>query len=99
MCTRQECISLLTDASDYIKNEFGVKSLLIFGSMARGNNNVNSDVDICVDMPAKLFKIIEFKQYLKDLLGTEVDVVRKSQYLNECLTHEIERDGIRIFSE
>jgi predicted nucleotidyltransferase len=66
--------------------------------MARGDNNVNSDVDVCVDMPPKLFKIIEFRQYLKDLLGTEVDVVRKSPYLNEFLLSEIERDGIRIFS-
>jgi predicted nucleotidyltransferase len=96
MCSRQECISRLTAASEHIKKEFGVKSLLIFGSMARGDNNVNSDVDVCVDMPPKLFKIIEFRQYLKDLLGTEVDVVRKSPYLNEFLLSEIERDGIRI---
>jgi hypothetical protein len=98
MCSRQECISRLTAASEHIKKEFGVKSLLLFGSMARGDNDVNSDVDVCVDMPPKLFKIIEFRQYLKDLLGTEVDVVRKSQYLNDVLVNEIERDGVRIFS-
>ena len=98
MCSRQECISRLTAASEHIKSKYGVKSLLIFGSMARGDNDVNSDVDIYVDMPAKMFQFIELKDYLENLLGTEVDVVRKSPLINEILANEIERDGIRIFS-
>lgn len=50
MCTRQECIDRLTEAAPYIRKEFGVTSLCLFGSMARGDNGPDSDVDVCVDI-------------------------------------------------
>jgi predicted nucleotidyltransferase len=99
MCTRNQCISLLTDATPYLRERFGVKSLSIFGSMARGNNSADSDVDLCVDMPPKAFQVAALKLYLQDLLGMSVDIVRKSPYLDELLIHEINRDEIRIFEQ
>lgn len=65
--------------------------------MARGDNKVGSDVDVCVEMPPKAFKIVEMKHYLQNLLGLDVDVVRLTPYLDKFLTSEIERDGIIIF--
>lgn len=98
MCTRQQCISRLKAASTYLKDEFGVRSLRLFGSMARGDNHEGSDVDLCVDMPPKAFKVIGLKLYLQELLGTDVDLVRLSPQLDNFLTNEINRDGINIFS-
>jgi hypothetical protein len=98
MCTRNQCISRLTEASPYIRNQFGVKSLSIFGSMARGDNSSDSDVDICVEMPPKAFQVVALKLYLQEILGVSVDIVRKSKYLDKLLISEIDRDGICIFS-
>ena len=72
--------------------------MCVFGSMARGDNNDGSDVDVCVEMPAKAFKVIALKQYLQDLLGMSVDVIRRHSNLNLFLSQEIERDGVVIFS-
>lgn len=97
MCTRQQCIALLREASPYIRQEFGVVSLRLFGSMARGDNREGSDVDVCVEMPPKAFKVVALKNFLQDLLGVAVDVVRKTPRLDKFLTNEIDRDGINIF--
>ena len=98
MCTRVECIEKLTKAEPYIRKEFGVSSMCLFGSMARVDNRPDSDVDIFVEMPPKMFKIIGLKNYLQDILGLAVDVIRKHPGLNSFLLNEINRDGITIFS-
>ena len=98
MCSWHECISRLIDATPYIRQEFGVKSMCVFGSMARGDNRPGSDVDVCVDMPPKAFRILALKDFLQDLLGVAVDVVRKSPHLDSFLQKEIDRDRISIFS-
>jgi len=66
--------------------------------MARGDNRPGSDVDVCVDMPPKAFRILALKDFLQDLLGVAVDVVRKSPHLDSFLQKEIDRDRISIFS-
>jgi len=72
--------------------------MCVFGSMARGDNHEGSDVDICVEMPPKALKMIALLQYLQELLGVSVDIIRRNAHLNQFLAQEIERDGIYIFS-
>lgn len=98
MCSRQQCLSTLNDAAPYIRQEFEVSSMCVFGSMARGDNHEGSDVDICVEMPPKALKMIALRQYLQELLGVSVDIIRRHAHLNQFLAQEIERDGIYIFS-
>ncbi|MDE6288208.1 MAG: nucleotidyltransferase domain-containing protein [Muribaculaceae bacterium] len=99
MSGKYRFIELLTEASPYIRKEFGVRSMSMFGSVARGEERADSDVDIFVDMPPKALNIIGLKQYLQGLLGTAVDVVRNHAHLDPFLVSEISRDGITIFSE
>ncbi|MDE5553594.1 MAG: nucleotidyltransferase family protein [Muribaculaceae bacterium] len=95
---RQHCIDVLTKASHKLRTEYGVKSLRLFGSVARGEDNDHSDVDLFVEMPPKALKIVALKNYLQDILGRAVDVVRSRPSLNTFLLNEIDRDGITIFS-
>jgi predicted nucleotidyltransferase len=82
MDTRQQYIEKLKASIPFIQKEFGVSSLCIFGSMARGDNRNDSDVDICVDMPPKALKVSALKIYLQDLLGVPVDIVRRHAHLD-----------------
>jgi hypothetical protein len=82
MDTRQQYIEKLKAFIPFIQKEFGVSSLCIFGSMARGDNRNDSDVDICVDMPPKALKVSALKIYLQDLLGVPVDIVRRHAHLD-----------------
>ena len=56
---------------------WGVKSVRIFGSVARGQAGPDSDVDVLVEMePGRsLFDMGGFLMDLQDLLGCKVDVV------------------------
>lgn len=55
----------------------GVASLSLFGSVARGDERADSDVDFLVEFsgPAGLFKLLSVQQRLEDLLGVPVDLV------------------------
>lgn len=97
MRTKQDCLEILSRESVTLRDEFGVKSLRLFGSVARGELTTNSDVDVCVDMSPKMFLVIRLKRYLEAVLGTSVDVVRLHKHMNPFLKGEIDRDGIVIF--
>ena len=99
MTGRQQYINLLTAAIPYIRSEFGVRSMRMFGSVARGEMHEGSDVDIFVDMPPKAFKVVGLKLYLQELLGRAVDIVRSHSHLDPFIINEINRDGITIFSD
>ena len=95
---RQHCIDRLTAASTFLRKEYEVKSLCVCGSVARGEDGDDSDVDIFVDMPPKALKIVALKHYLQEILGRGVDVIRSHSTLDPFLRSEIDRDGITIFA-
>lgn len=91
------CLNILRNYSDYIKDNFGVKSMMLFGSVARGESHPDSDVDLYVEMPPKVFKIMDLEDFLIQLLGSKIDIIRKRKNINIFLLSEIEKDGILIF--
>jgi predicted nucleotidyltransferase len=54
----------------------GATNVRVFGSVARGDDNPSSDVDLLVDFPpgTSLLTVIELELALRNLLGIEVDV-------------------------
>ncbi len=58
-------------------NRHGVKSLAVFGSVARGEATESSDLDMLVEFvrPVGLFEFIRLKKFLEDLTGCKVDLV------------------------
>lgn len=55
----------------------GVKVLGLFGSVARGEERPDSDVDLLLDVPkgVGLFALGRLASRLRELLGAEVDLV------------------------
>lgn len=55
----------------------GVTRSSIFGSYARGDQNVDSDIDILVDLPRgkSLFDLVGIQQDLEETLKNKVDVI------------------------
>ena len=57
----------------------GIRSLSVFGSVARGETGANSDVDVLVELSPEahvgLFGLVDLKEFLEATLGRPVDVV------------------------
>jgi predicted nucleotidyltransferase len=76
--------------------KLGVKSLSLFGSVARGEDRPGSDVDILVEFKgrATFDRYMDTKFYLEELLGRKVDLVtpkaikpRMKPYIMQDLVH------------
>lgn len=96
MKTLKDCITLIQNHSSELRQEFGIKSLRIFGSVARGEQREDSDVDICVEMEPKMFLLIRLKRFLEHILGSSVDVVRLHKNINAYLKSEIDCEGVYV---
>ena len=76
-----------------LRERFGVKSLGLFGSIARGDASPGSDVDILVEFDAPSFDhYMDLKFYLEERLGRTVDLVLKGSLkpaLRECILREV----------
>lgn len=96
MCETKDCIIKLRDNLPYIQKEYGVTGMCLFGSVARGDNREDSDVDILVEMPPKIFLMSALKQYLESLLHSTVDLVRKHSHMSQRFLNQISNDSIAI---
>ena len=52
MKTKEECMELIKSCADTLRHRFGVSSFRLFGSVAREEQQADSDVDMCVEMEA-----------------------------------------------
>ena len=77
---REELMRVLRDALPELRQAYGVRTLALFGSYARGEARKSSDVDLLVefDRPPGLFRYIEMEQHLSDLLGIKVDLAMRT---------------------
>lgn len=63
-----------------LRKEYGVRSLGLFGSYARGEQGRKSDIDILVEFeaPIGLLRFNRLERQLGEILGGRVDLVMKS---------------------
>src|SRR5712691_1781648 len=96
---RDEVIAKLKEAEPAIRAR-GVAALYLFGSHARDEARVDSDVDVFIDKDkSRKFGFNEFMDIyflLQDRLGTNVDYGTR-EGLHQLLREDIEREAIRVF--
>lgn len=68
MRTAKDYIDLISDHEEELRSQFGIRSLRLFGSVSRGEQREDSDVDICVDMEPSLYLMVRLKRFLEQLL-------------------------------
>ena len=95
MMKREEVLAILAVHKDKIK-ALGVKSLDLFGSVARDEARPDSDVDFLVEfsIEASLFDLFRVQHYLEDLLGCSIDLGTEDA-LREHLREPILKEAIR----
>lgn len=94
---RDEVIAIVTAHQDELKS-MGVKSLDLFGSVARDEATSESDVDFLVELNRSmgLFDFVGIKLYLEDILGRDVDL-GSLDALRESLREPVIKDVVHVF--
>jgi predicted nucleotidyltransferase len=94
-------INQLAPQIKQIGQRYGITTIYIFGSVARGKAHSQSDVDFLVDLEdeASLFGIAGFGYDLEKLLGVPVDVVPLTilpRIKDQDFAKSIQKDAIAI---
>ena len=93
----KDCITRLSEFKSQFGDKFGIIRLGIFGSVARGENNENSDIDIVVEVEKPSLTIMyEIEQSLKALFNCNVDLVRYRQSLRPLFKSNIQKDVVFV---
>lgn len=93
---RDQVVKLLADHRRELA-QFGVKSLALFGSVARDEAQPASDVDVLVEFEgqATFDRYMDLKFYLEHLLGSRVDLVTRKA-LKLRLRPVVEREAVYV---
>ncbi len=77
MKTKDEILNILREQIPHLRETYGVKTIGIFGSYSRGEQNIDSDVDLLVvfERPIGFFKFIALENYLSERLGIKAELV------------------------
>ncbi|HIH69832.1 nucleotidyltransferase family protein [Methermicoccus shengliensis] len=79
----EEVIRKIKHNEKMLNERFKIKSIGIFGSLAREEEVVN-DIDIIVEFSEPVgWEIVDLKEFLEDLLGMRVDVLTKKAVMSK----------------
>lgn len=86
----------ISELKPYLSSKYNISNLYLFGSYAKNEQNLNSDIDIIVDFDKTpdLLTFIELEEFLSEKLKHKVDLIPKrkikeqlkEQILNEAIT-------------
>ncbi len=93
--TREEILALLRSHRPEL-DEFGVRQLSLFGSVARGDLQPHSDVDMVVQFSHTTYRrFVGLKSFLESILDRKVDLLT-SAAVEGRLKEEIEKDLVHV---
>lgn len=76
MLTREDIINTLRKELSFLKKEFRVKKIGLFGSFAKGKPEEESDIDIVVEFEKSIgLAFMDLADYLENVFNKKVDIL------------------------
>ena len=97
MKTTNEILSILHEFKQTTADKYGIESLALVGSAARGEQRENSDIDVCVKLRKTTFRAyMTIKEELEHLFHTKVDLITLHENMRQMFRHNLEQDAIYV---
>lgn len=101
MLSTQTILSILRQNKTYLRDRFGVESLVLFGSYAANRQHETSDVDLLYQLiPGKtmpLVRLQNLEQFISELVNErKVELVSKN-HVEPIIESNIQKEGIVVF--
>lgn len=96
MRTLQDIENVLNSHKSRLFKEYSIKSMAIFGSYSRKEQNESSDLDILVDFSGQIgVRFIDLAEELENIIGFKVDLVSRKG-IKEKYLQSIDADLIYV---
>ena len=93
--SHNDILRLLKAEKEFLRNEFGVISIGLFGSYVKGNQRADSDIDLLVELKEPRFDwIAGLQMYLEKRFDKKIELVRKSDNVNRRFAQRIASEVI-----
>ncbi|MBL7006190.1 MAG: nucleotidyltransferase domain-containing protein [Spirochaetia bacterium] len=77
--------------------KFQIKEIGIFGSVVRGENTSESDLDVIISLEKPdMYVMVHIKEDLEKEIGCAVDLVRHRTHMNKFLKEQIEKEAVFV---
>lgn len=92
-----DAVLAVRDALKTALTPMGATSLMVFGSVARGEEREGSDVDLLVDLDSDvgLFAMLRMRSVAEQILGRPVDMVPRAG-LKDDVADAVRREAISL---
>ncbi|QCI29052.1 nucleotidyltransferase family protein [Caminibacter pacificus] len=99
MSIKDEVLRYIKENKNRFEKEYGIKKIYLFGSVARGEDNENSDIDLMVefdtDKNITIFELMMFEEEMKNKFGRKVDVATKDM-LKPIVYNYVQKDLLNV---
>lgn len=97
LLSKTDIIELISADKALLYNRFGVINIGLFGSYAKNQQSLDSDIDFLVELKEPRFEWIAGLQvYLEKKFSKNIELVRKNDNVNHRFTQRIEDEIIYL---
>ena len=100
MKTRDQILSFLAQNKKLFRDRYHITRIGLFGSYARGEQTIESDIDLLVefeDNTPDLYELkIQLKKYFLENLGLQVDICRE-KYIKPRIRNSILKEAVYAY--
>ncbi len=79
MLNRDDILNKLRELKPFLKREYSVKEIGLFGSFASDSARDDSDIDLLIELEKPIgWKFFSLEIYLEQIFGRKIDLVTKN---------------------
>lgn len=98
MKTTEEVLEILREFKRTQGEKYGIEQIGLFGSFARGEQNENSDIDVCMTYRKAIdfFILQDINESLEHIFNQKVDLLTLHRNMRPYFRQKLDNDAIYV---